>query len=160
MRGGAWESEKAELVRSLKSLKPTPKFYIVFFSDEFEALPEPGSDEPPHRDFTRLQMNIDHARRWIQSVQLNRGGPPKFRFGLGNRPRTGRHLSSDRRRNESRRVRFSCAKINRIEDIVSGPQVRVAIHAIAYFSLDGQQLMRQLAKENNGQFIYVPKPKK
>jgi hypothetical protein len=36
----------------------------------------------------------------------------------------------------------------------------VPIHAIAYHSLDGQQLLRQIAEENKGQFHYVPAPRR
>lgn len=158
MRGGAWDSAKAELIRSLKSLKPTQKFYIVFFSDEFEALPEPGSDQPAPTGLYATPENVDHARRWIQSVELNRGGPPNQALAWAiEREPDAIYLLTDGVTKVD--VCGFLRKTNRIEDIVSGPQVRVPIHAIAYFSLDGQQLMRQLAQENQGQFIYVPKPK-
>lgn len=159
MRGGAWESAKAELVRSLKSLKATQKFYIVFFADDFEALPEPGSDKPATTGLYATPENVDHARRWIQSIQLNRGGPPTEALAWAiDREPDAIYLLTDGVTKVD--VCGFLRKSNRIEDIVSGPQVRVPVHAIAYFSLDGQQLMRQLAKENQGQFIYVPKPKK
>ena len=159
MRGGAWESAKNELVRSLKSLKATQKFYIVFFADEFEALPEPGRDEPATTGLYATPENIEHARRWIQSVQLNRGGPPNEALAWAiHREPDAIYLLTDGVTKVD--VCAFLRKQNRTDDIVSGPQVRVPIHAIAYFSLDGQQLMRQLAKENGGQFIYVPKPKK
>ena len=158
MRGGAWESAKAELIRSLKSLKATQKFYIIFFADEFEALPEPGSDQPASTGLYATPDNIDHARRWIQSVELNRGGPPNDALAWAiDREPDAIYLLTDGVTKVD--VCGFLRKNNRIEDIVSGPQVRVPIHAIAYFSLDGQSLMRQLAKENQGQFIYVPKPK-
>lgn len=159
MRGGAWESAKAELIRSLKSLKPTQKFYIVFFADEFEALPEPGSDQPAATGLYATVENIEHTRRWIASVQLNRGGPPNEALAWAiEREPDAIYLLTDGVTKVD--VCGFLRKSNRIEDVVSGSQVRVPIHAIAYFSLDGQQLMRQLAKENQGQFIYVPKPKK
>ena len=158
MRGGAWDSAKAELMRSLKSLKATQKFYIIFFADEFEALPEPGSDQPATTGLYATPENVDHARRWIQSVELNRGGPPNEALAWAiDREPDAIYLLTDGVTKVD--VCGFLRKQNRIEDIVSGPQVRVPIHAIAYFSLDGQQLMRQLAKENQGQFIYVPKPK-
>lgn len=51
-------------------------------------------------------------------------------------------------------------KENRTSDFVSGEQVTVPIHSIAYYSLLGETLMRQIAAENKGKFIYVPKPGK
>ncbi len=159
MRGGAWESAKAELMRSLKSLKATQKFYIVFFANEFEALPEPGSDQPAMGGLFATTDNIEHARRWIHSVELRRGGPPNEALAWAiEREPDAIYLLTDGVTKVD--VCGYLRKANRTEDIVSGTQVRVPIHAIAYHSLDGQQLMRQLAKENQGQFIYVPKPKK
>ena len=47
---------------------------------------------------------------------------------------------------------------NTISDLILGEQIRVPIHAIAYYSLKGQALLKQIAAENKGQFIYVPDP--
>jgi hypothetical protein len=49
-------------------------------------------------------------------------------------------------------------RFNRAVDLIDGEQVKVPIHAVAFYSLDGQQLMRRIAAENQGKFIYVPNP--
>lgn len=155
MRGRAWESAKLELLRSLTTLAPTQRFYIVFFAQDISALPEPGGIEPARSGLLASPENIDHARRWIDSVKLDRGGPPNEALQLAiEREPDAIYLLTDGVTQAD--VCGFLRKINRMSDIVSGEQVRVPIHTIAYHSLDGQQLLRQLARENAGQFHYVP----
>ncbi|MCC6507664.1 MAG: hypothetical protein IT423_01050 [Pirellulaceae bacterium] len=155
MRGGAWESAKLELVRSLMSLRPTQRFYIVFFAKEVVAIPEPGSRERATHGLMATAENIEHARRWIDTVKLDSGGPPNdaLAWAIERQPDAIYLLTDGVTKVD---VCGHLRDINRVEDFLNGTQVRVPIHAIAYFSLDGQQLMRQLAQENKGQFHYVP----
>ncbi len=159
MRGGAWESAKVELVRSLSTLTPSQRFYIVFFAQEFAAIPEPGEKEPAKFGLYATPENIDHARRWIDTVKLDRGGPPNdaLQWAIEREPDAIYLLTDGVTKVD---VCGFLRKKNRTEDLIGGVQVRVPIHAIAYFSLDGQQLMRQLAEENAGQFHYVPPKRK
>ena len=46
MRGGPWEAAKFELFKSLDSLKPKQRFYIIFFGRDFEAISMPGERDP------------------------------------------------------------------------------------------------------------------
>jgi len=155
MRGRAWESAKLELMRSLTTLAPTQRFYIVFFAQSVSALPEPGGSQPAQSGLVASPENIDHARRWIDSVKLDRGGPPNEALQLAiEREPDAIYLLTDGVTQAD--VCGFLRKINRVSDVVSGEQVRVPIHTIAYHSLDGQQLLRQLARENAGEFHYVP----
>ncbi|MGN6546650.1 MAG: vWA domain-containing protein, partial [Aureliella sp.] len=158
MRGAAWESAKAELARSIGTLSEKQRFYIVFFAKEIAAIPEPGGREPAAHGLEASKENIEHARRWIETVKLDRGGPPNAALELAiSREPDAIYLLTDGVTQVD--VCGFLREKNRTSDIVSGEQVRVPIHAIAYRSLDGQQLLRQLAQENAGQFHYVPAPK-
>lgn len=155
MRGGAWESAKVELLRSLTTLSPTQRFYIIFFAREVSAIPEPGQREPAAHGLYATPDNIDHARRWIETIKLDRGGPPNEALGLAiDRQPDAIYLLTDGVTKVD--VCGFLREHNRSYDIVSGQQVRVPIHPIAYYSLDGQKLLKQLALENEGQFHYVP----
>lgn len=158
MRGAAWESAKAELARSIGTLSEKQRFYIVFFAKEIAAIPEPGGREPAAHGLEASKENIEHARRWIETVKLDRGGPPNEALELAiSREPDAIYLLTDGVTQVD--VCAFLREKNRTSDIVSGEQVRVPIHTIAYRSLDGQQLLRQLAQENAGQFHYVPAPK-
>lgn len=155
MRGAAWDSAKTELMRSLLSLNEKQRFYIVFFGKDVLAIPEPGEREPAAFGLNATQANIDHARRWIETVKLDRGGPPNNALAVAIQlDPDAIYLLTDGVTKVD--VCAFLREKNRIDDLISGQQIRVPIHAIAYHSLDGQVLLRQLAQENKGQFIYVP----
>lgn len=155
MRGAAWESAKDELVRSLRTLSDRQRFTIVFFAKEMSAIPEPGMREPALYGLNATQENIEHARRWIDTIKLDRGGPPNDALAWAiERDPDAIYLLTDGVTKTD--VCGFLRESNRLVDIINGEQVRVPIHAIAYHSLDGQQLLRQLAQENGGQFHYVP----
>ena len=155
MRGGAWESAKAELVRSLTTLTERQSFYIVFFAKEFSAIPEPGQREPAAHGLLATPQNIDHARRWIETIKIDRGGPPNdaLEWAIERDPDAIYLLTDGVTKTD---VCGFLREKNRVHDFLNDEQVRVPIHTIAYQSLDGQQLLRQLAEENKGQFHYVP----
>ncbi len=157
MRGGAWESAKAELLKSLRSLKPTQRFYIIFFNQVTAAIPMPGEREPANTPLYATAAHLQHAQNWIESIQLARGAPPNEALELAiSREPEAIYLLTDGVTKVD--VAGFLRKANRVEDLILGQQVRVPIHAIAYHSLSGEALMRTVAQENKGQFIYVPKP--
>lgn len=155
MRGGAWESAKDELLRSLSTLSEGQRFTIVFFAKEFSAIPEPGGRDAALYGLYATPQNIDHARRWIDTIKLDRGGPPSdaLAWAIERQPDAIYLLTDGVTKSD---VCGFLRDKNRMEDFINGQQVRVPIHAIAYHSLDGQQLLRQLAEENKGQFHHVP----
>jgi hypothetical protein len=159
MRGGAWDAAKAELVRSLRSLKSHQRFFIAFFNNRIDALPSPGSKEVSPYALYATPENIAHAQRWIDTVQVDRGAPPNeaLRLAISREPDAIYLLTDGVTKVD---VCGFLRKENRTEDFLNGETVRVPIHAIAYYSLEGQELLHRIAQENRGQFIYVPDPRK
>lgn len=159
MRGGPWEAAKLELLKSLASLKPKQRFYIIFFNRELSAIPLPGEREPAPRALYATQENLEHARRWIDTLKIGIGAPPNDALELAiSKEPDAVYLLTDGV------TQVDVAKFlreeNRVEDLINGEQVRVPIHTIAFYSLEGQALLQQIASENRGQFIYVPDPRK
>ena len=159
MRGGAWESAKSELLRSLATLKPNQRFYIIFFNAELQAIPLPGEREPASSALYANPENLQHARRWIDSVKIDKGASPlaALRLAIDLEP-DAVYLLTDGVTSVD--VPKAVREFNRVQDLINGEQVKAPIHAIAYYSLKGEQLMKRLATENNGQFIYVPDPRR
>ncbi len=159
MRGQPWEAAKRELLRSLSSLKATQRFYIIFVGEDFAAIPAPGGREPSTHLLYANSENLEHARRWIESTKVGSGSPPTdaLEFAISKEPDAIYLLTDGVTKVD---VCAFLRKVNRFDDVISGERVRVPIHAIAFFSLAGQDLMRRIASENQGQFIYVPNPRK
>lgn len=159
MRGGPWEAARMELIKSLSSLKPKQKFYIIMFTRSLEAIPLPGEREPAARPLYATPENLEHARRWLMSVKVGgSGAPPKKAIELAIEKETDAIYLLTDGVTTVKDVAQVIRQQNHIYDIINGDQVRVPIHTIAFYSLDGQQLLRQIASENSGQFIYVPAP--
>jgi hypothetical protein len=159
MRGGPWEAAKAELLRSLDTLKEKQRFYIVFFNREISAISLPGEREPAASPLYATKENINHARRWIETLRIAPGAPPNkaLKFAIEREPDAIYLLTDGVTKVD---VAEFLRSNNRTHDFINGEQVMVPIHAIAYYSLMGETLMRRIASENKGEFIYVPQPGK
>ncbi|MEM7474427.1 MAG: hypothetical protein AAF483_05485 [Planctomycetota bacterium] len=159
MRGGPWTAARGELLKSLASLKPKQRFYVIIFTRSLEVIPEPGEREPAARALYATPENLEHARRWLMGVKIgNSGGPPKkaIEFAIEKEP-DAIYLLTDGV-TSVKDVAETIRDSNTISDLILGEQIRVPIHTIAYYSLKGERLLRQIAMENKGQFIYVPDP--
>ncbi len=161
MRGGPWAAARTELLKSLASLKPEQRFYIIIFKRDLELITEPGLREPASNSLYATEENLEHARRWLMGVKIgNSGGPPKKAIELAiDKEPDAIYLLTDGVTSVKDVAKTILAK-NTVSDLIMGDQIRVPIHTIAYYSLNGQQLLRQIASENRGQFIYVPDPSK
>ncbi len=159
MRGGAWEAAKLELLKSLASLKQKQRFYIVFFNRELSAIPLPGEHEPAPKTLYATPDNLAHAQRWIDTLRIDIGGPPNdaLELAISKEPDAIYLLTDGVTQSD---VLGFLRRKNRVQDLIFGEQVRVPIHTIAFYSLAGQELLKQIAAENNGQYIYVPDPRK
>ncbi len=160
MRGGPWEAAKAELLRSLSTMKASHRFYIIFFNQKLSAIPMPGEREPATSPLYATPENLKHARNWIESLRIERGAPPNDALlqAIEVEPDAIYLLADGVTKID---VPGFLRTKNRTSDFISGEQVRVPIHAIAFYSPDsGQKLMKQVALENKGQFIFVPDPRK
>jgi hypothetical protein len=159
MKGGPWEAAKSELLRSLSTLKSNQRFYIIFFNQELSAIPKPGEREPAARAMYAEPENVEHAKRWIDTIRIAKGAPPSdaLEFAVSLEPDAIYLLTDGDTKTD---LAGFLREKNRIFDLIEGEQVKVPIHAIAFYSLVGQQLMRTVAAENKGQFIYVPDPSK
>ncbi|MEZ6133770.1 MAG: VWA domain-containing protein [Pirellulaceae bacterium] len=160
MKGGPWEAAKFELLRSLSSFEPKQRFHIIFFNQKLDIMPAPGQREPAGSALYANQENVDHARRWIDTIRISKGDPPKdaLEYAINLEP-DAIYLLTDG--DTTSDVTGFLRDKNRVSDFIGGEQVKVPIHAIAFYSpVEGQTLMKKVAQENNGQFIYVPDPSK
>ncbi|MEO8270019.1 MAG: vWA domain-containing protein [Aureliella sp.] len=159
MRNGPWDAAKLELLKSLATLKEKQRFYIIFFNYELSAIPLPGEQTPAPTPLYATPDNLTHTRRWLDTLRIDRGGPPNDALDLAiSKEPDAIYLLTDGVTTVD--VPNFLRASNRITDLIFGEQVRVPIHTIAFYSLDGQAMLKQIAAENDGQFIYVPNPRK
>jgi len=143
MRGPRWRAAREELVRSLRALKRDVSFLVVFFSDD--CYPMPGST---------LQLatpgNIEIAANWIESTSLGWGTKPlaSVQLAYAQEPDAIFLLTDGEFADRT-------AKFLRDENSEKGPKM-ASVHTIAFQSRDGIRLLKRIARENSGQFRYVP----
>ncbi len=160
MRDGPWETAKRELLRSLSTLKENQRFYIIFFNQEISALPRIGEKVPASTALYATRENLEHAQSWIESIRLARGAPPDEALEKAIELELDAiYFLADGA--TKRDVPGLLKKTNRTSDFISGEQIRVPIHTIAFYAPEvGRKLMQKIANENKGQFIYVADPRK
>lgn len=162
MRGGPWEAARQELLKSIGALKPSQRFYIIFFNKDVFSITQPGSSKEATSPLTATPENLAHAKRWLDTLQITTGEPPMkaLEAALAIESDCIYFLADGEMSDSvSKRLLDMLQKKNRSMDILDGEVVTIPIHTIAYYSDKGLDIMRRIAAENRGQFSYVPKPK-
>ncbi len=163
MRGGPWEAARIELLKSIGSLKPTQRFYVIFFNKEVMAITEPGTTQPATKPLAATPENLAHVKRWLDTLQIMTGEPPMKAMEAALEIECDCvYYLADGEMSDSvaKKLLDMLRKKNRVNDIIDGEVVVMPIHTIAYYSDKGLEIMRRIAEENRGQFAYVPKPNK
>jgi hypothetical protein len=155
--GDAFESARRELLASIDLLSPDQRFYVVFFDaqPDFMRISNPGVDEP--RSVYATAQNKAALRRWAMRIKMDRGKAPydPLKFALGLRPDVI-FLLSDGEFPEG--IPDLLKEENRIENLFGETKPISIVHTISYFSEEGANIMTRIAKQNSGQYRYVPKP--
>jgi len=154
---------RSELLRSIDSLKPEQRFYVVFYdeSPKYMRVANPSQDEPASVYAT--PENKQRFRRWAMAVQQARGQSPpevlKFAFKL--RPDVIFLLSDGEFTAQTETV----IRENNFQENLFGESGPISIiHTIRYpgvSTTEGRQAetqMQRIAAENGGQYRNVEIP--
>ncbi|HBE68665.1 MAG TPA: hypothetical protein DDW52_11015, partial [Planctomycetaceae bacterium] len=131
---------------------------VIFFNRKLSPMVLDGT-EPASTFVYATPENLAKTRRWIETVDIGIGAPPNnaLEFAIELEPDAVYLLTDGVTKVD---VAAHLQEINRTESLFGEPRVLTPIHPIAYYSLEGQQLLRRIAAENNGKFIYVPDPRR
>lgn len=134
-----------ELRKSVMALGPKCTFSFVYFDHDFLPLPEPG----------KMHRAIDAEKKktleWAEKVIPEGATDPShaLRFVLENMDCDTIFLMTDGEFD----AQATFDVINRLNQKRS-----VAIHTIAFHSQMGEPVLKQIARENNGEYRFVPPP--
>lgn len=155
--GDAFTSARLELIRSIETLRPDQRFYVVFFDAEpdYMRLSDPGTDEP--QSVSATAENKRRLREWALGIGMNRGRAPyePLRFALGLRPDVI-FLLSDGEFPQS--IEELLREENRFDNLFGDSGPRCIVHTIGYHSREGESRMRRIAEQNGGRYRHVPEP--
>ncbi len=140
MHGRRIRRAQTELRHTLESLKPTQKFYIVFFSDG--ALPMPATALLP-----ATSENVSLAWQWVQQAQCGGGTNPlpALLLALDLKPDTIYLLTDGKFPGQV----FMAAT-------QAPPGHRTPIYTIAFASKKAERLLQAIANETGGGYRFVP----
>jgi hypothetical protein len=140
MMGEKSLTARRELVKTLHHLDTNTSFYILLFP--YLAMPAPGP-------LPATRENVDSMGGWLFSVGHRMGSDPvrSMTRALQFNPNTVWLLSDGK---------FSAGAAAAIRS--ANKTVNSKIHTIAFYSQEGEPVMRQIASENNGTYRFVPPP--
>lgn len=139
MGGEKLDAAKAELLRAVRGLKRDAKFYTIFFNDHEEPMPA--------RDLVRAtEANKRGHFTWVSGIRADDGTDPTSAMirALGLKPDAIWLLSDGI---------FEGSAADAIQR--ANPGRKVQIHAIAFYSREGEAVLKRIAKDNRGRYRFV-----
>ncbi len=144
MTGDRFTHTRLELKRSIERLPDDGSFLVVFFDDGFVAM-------PPGHLVAASPRNKSIAKSWIDTAATRGGTEPSqaLAFALQLKPEviflmTDGEFASDELVNEA----IDHFNIDH----------RTSINTIAFHDPAGQEELEKIARENHGDFRYIPAP--
>jgi hypothetical protein len=144
MNGDRFAHTRLELKRSIERLPEDGSFLVIFFDDGFMVM-------PPGHLVAATARNKSLAKAWIDSMDTRGGTDPSraMEFALGLKPETiflmtdGQFLSAE--------------VVNRVIDAANVGR-RTSINTIAFHERAEEEELKKIARENRGDYRYVPPP--
>ena len=139
----AWKTRfrrlKVELLRSISGMRPEQRFYIIFFNDGPIRMPAPTLQAAVPRNKRRF---LEWMAKQKAVGQTDPRGAMKYALAL--QPDVIYFLTDG----------AFAFKMKR--DLLNIRQSRVAIHTFAFSNRTGEDVMKQIAKQNGGKYHFVP----
>lgn len=155
--GDGFQSARAALLSSIDLLTPEQRFYVVFFdaNSDYMRLSNANQDEP--RSVFATTENKAALKRWAMRITEDRGKAPydPLRFALNLRPDVIFLLSDGE---FPQGIEDLLKEENKVTNLFGESNPISIVHTIAYHSEVGESRMQRIAKQNQGQYRYVPKP--
>lgn len=156
MRGRRWTAACQELLESVGRLHAQQEFYVIFFDAGAHPMFSPRKPEPELLPAT--EENLKRLRRWLPSIDFGRDTAPARAMELAIRLEPDAiFLLSDGEFTDA--TPQLLRTLNRVRQRDGTVAVRVPIHTIGFHTAACQAVLRPLAAENGGRYVFVPHPR-
>ncbi len=155
--GDGFESARSALIASINLLTPEQRFYVVFFDAKTDYMRLRPVDEDEPTSVFATPENKAALKRWAMRITADRGQAPydPLRFALKLRPDVIFLLSDGE---FPQGIEDLLKTENNVSNLFGESKPISIVHTIAYHSEEGESRMRRIAKQNHGQYRYVPRP--
>jgi hypothetical protein len=150
---------RAEVLRAVDSLTDRQRFYVVFFGKETLRMRLGDSDQPPPRAVYATDENKAALQRWAMTLSMQAGRWPEEALEIAFELRPDCiFLLTDGAMPDY--VPEMVERNNIVETLLDGPKPRSIIHTIGFHNPEGEAILRKIAKQNGGQYHFVPPPRR
>ena len=134
---------KRELIKTLRTLPQNARFMIYFFDGGVEKLPSNNNNM-----LAAVPKNISWAEGWVKSRGMGGGTDPRaaLKSGFNLKPDTVWLLTDGQFNDEA-------GALSVIRHANSKKSVR--INTLAFMDRDGERVLKQIARENDGTYRFV-----
>jgi len=165
MRGNKFVEAKQELIYAIRRLNKDQYFYVIFFDANAERMIlDPNPDfpaEPAPLPAPATGANILKVERWIGTVQneLKTNPYDAVKFAMDLSPDAIFLLTDGQFTDKGKTVRY-LARENFTTDDLGQRQVKVVFHTIGFYSRDGEDVLKEIARKYQGTYQFVAPPNK
>jgi hypothetical protein len=143
MTGAPYDRASQELVRSLAALSKTQEFFVILYSDDSYPMFFPTSS----REFVKASdQAIEQVQTWVVNFSY-RGGTnpePALQVALQMKPDAVFFLTDGA---------IPDSTADTVRQANSGS---VSVYSIGFTNRAGETVLRRIADENNGDYLFVP----
>jgi hypothetical protein len=154
--GNRWYEANRELLAALDRLEAHHQFYVMFFNKDCHRMFDANNPEPAMLPAT--VENRERFRQWLATVKLGYFTEPckSVQFALSLEP-DAIYLLSDGDFEDQTAAMLRRTNLERVRGQRKGTP-RAIVHTIGFHSHDGQQVLKRIAQENGGRYLFVPPP--
>lgn len=153
LENGRWIEATRELNAAIDRLSSEQLFYVILFDGHVHRMF--NHDERQAALFPATPENKERFRMWLSTVRLGHDTFPflAMKSAIELRPDAVYLLSDGDFRDATADY---LKKFNRPYDSMGQKQHQAAVHTFSFHSRVGQAVMRRIARENAGQYLFVP----
>lgn len=161
MDDGKFAAAKRELLYSIRRLSPEQFFYVIFFDHTTKPMVLTPGGEPEITPVPATVANIKQLEQWLKTVDYGESTDPSgaLKTAVSMLPDAVYLLSDGEFTDQGESERFLETN-NMLNDPVEGRKPKVVINTISFWSHDGEQTMRELARDYRGTYRFVERGKR
>lgn len=148
-----WPEAAAELCAAIDRLTPQQLFYVILFDGGVHRMY--NHDERQAALFPATAEHKERFRAWLSTVRLGYDTRPflSVKSALDLYPDAIYLLSDGDFKDPTAEY---LKKYNRAHDDEGRPRPQVVVHTFNFHNREGVAIMRRIARENGGKYVYLP----
>jgi hypothetical protein len=160
MRNGKFEAACEELFYAVQRLKSDQYFYVIFFDQNAARMTFAPKEEPEDTYAQATTANINKLQKWMKTIELEGQTVPHDAFVFARKLSPDAiYLLTDGEFTDGGRSEDYLRASNLYKDPEVGLVPKSVVHTIGFWDPDGESTLRTIAKEHQGTYRFVARPK-